>query len=77
MEMEKKNLAIIILAVVLAASGVGNVILGIMAGVIEEPGEKDTLIFASIAGPTDMDPHLCYDTAGGDVIPKFVKVYIN
>ncbi|MFX1320324.1 MAG: ABC transporter substrate-binding protein [Promethearchaeota archaeon] len=70
MEMEKKNLAIIILAVVLAASGVGNVILGIMAGVIEEPGEKDTLIFASIAGPTDMDPHLCYDTAGGDVISQ-------
>ncbi|MFX1375009.1 MAG: ABC transporter substrate-binding protein [Promethearchaeota archaeon] len=75
MEMEKKNLAIIILSVVLVASGVGNVILGVMTGLIEvepEPLEQ-SLSFGTIAGPTDMDPHLCYDTAGGDVISQICE----
>ncbi|MFX1316735.1 MAG: hypothetical protein ACFE9T_12800, partial [Promethearchaeota archaeon] len=70
MEMEKKNLAIIILAVVLAASGVGNIILAAELGLIEvtPPRMDQSLVFGTIAGPTDMDPELCYDTAGGAVI---------
>lgn len=48
MEMEKKNLAIIILAVVLAASGVGNIFLAMQAGLIEfaPPAEEIPLSFA-------------------------------
>ncbi|MFX0003150.1 MAG: ABC transporter substrate-binding protein [Candidatus Hodarchaeota archaeon] len=73
MEMEKKNLAIIILAVVLAASGVGNIFLAIQAGFIRGPEAKMSLTFATIAGPTDMDPHMCYDTAGGDIITQICE----
>ncbi|MFX1321320.1 MAG: ABC transporter substrate-binding protein [Promethearchaeota archaeon] len=71
--MEKKNLAIIILAIVLAASGVGNVILGIMAGVLEKPEEKTTLVFGTTASPTDMDPHLCKDKTGRDIISQICE----
>ncbi|MFW9895828.1 MAG: ABC transporter substrate-binding protein [Candidatus Thorarchaeota archaeon] len=46
MEMEKKNLAIIILAVVLAASGIGNVILAITGGFVTG-GEQ--LVTATLA----------------------------
>ncbi|MFX0153506.1 MAG: ABC transporter substrate-binding protein [Candidatus Hodarchaeota archaeon] len=75
MEMEKKNLAIIILAIVLAASGVGNIFLAIQMGLVEfvPPPMDQSLVFATIAGPTDMDPHLCYDTAGGDVISQICQ----
>jgi ABC-type transport system substrate-binding protein len=56
MEMEKKNLAIIILAVVLAASGIGNVILAVMGGF--GGGEAlNTLTFAaSYPGLAKNDP---------------------
>jgi ABC-type transport system substrate-binding protein len=75
MEMEKKNLAIIILAVVLAASGVGNIFLAMQAGLLQvtPPPLDQSLVFATIAGPTDMDPHMCYDTAGGDVISQIAE----
>ena len=58
MEMEKKNLAIIILAVVLAASGIGNVILAIGGGFITTGAEaKNTAIFAaSYPGLAKNDP---------------------
>ncbi|MFX1427735.1 MAG: ABC transporter substrate-binding protein, partial [Promethearchaeota archaeon] len=58
MEMEKKNLAIIILAVVLAASGIGNVILAVGGGLITTGAEaKKTAIFAaSYPGLAKNDP---------------------
>jgi len=70
MEMEKKNLAIIILAVVLAASGVGNVILGISAGAIKAPEQKKVLKEGWTEGnqPAVLDPTDCWESAGGDVI---------
>jgi peptide/nickel transport system substrate-binding protein len=69
MEMEKKNLAIIILAVVLAASGVGNIILGIQTGAITiVPEEKETLIIGTLSGPVDLDPVDSWDSASWDVI---------
>ena len=69
MEMEKKNLAIIILAVVLAASGVGNIILGIQTGAITIiPEEKETLIIGTLSGPVDLDPVDSWDSASWDVI---------
>ncbi|MFX1412038.1 MAG: ABC transporter substrate-binding protein, partial [Promethearchaeota archaeon] len=75
MEMEKKNLAIIILAVVLAASGVGNIILAAELGLIEvtPPKMEQSIVMGTIAGPTDMDPELCYDTAGGQVINQICE----
>jgi peptide/nickel transport system substrate-binding protein len=67
MEMEKKNLAIIILAVVLAVSGIGNVILAVMVGLVEVTGEEpDTIIFGTMYGPVDADPHYAWDQASND-----------
>ncbi|MFX1477414.1 MAG: ABC transporter substrate-binding protein [Promethearchaeota archaeon] len=57
MEMEKKNLAIIILAVILAASGVGNVILAITGGFVTlVPEEKKTIIIGFATNPPALDP---------------------
>jgi ABC-type transport system substrate-binding protein len=57
MEMEKKNLAIIVLAIALAASGVGNIILGVMTGAIQlAPGEKETLVYGWGSNPAALDP---------------------
>jgi ABC-type transport system substrate-binding protein len=70
MEMEKKNLAIIILAVVLAASGVGNVILGIGAGAIRQPVQKNVLKIGTTEGgsPAVLDPVDSWDSVSNDVI---------
>ncbi|HEC38912.1 MAG TPA: ABC transporter substrate-binding protein [bacterium] len=56
MEMEKKNLAIIILAVVLAASGIGNVILAITGGLIVGAPDKTTLVYGFASNPAALDP---------------------
>ncbi|MFX1456295.1 MAG: ABC transporter substrate-binding protein [Promethearchaeota archaeon] len=57
MEMEKKNLAIIILAVVLAASGIGNVILAITGGFVTGGEQLVTATFAaSYPGLAKNDP---------------------
>ncbi len=32
-----------------------------------------SLVFGQFAGPTDMDPHMCYDTAGGKVISQICE----
>ncbi|MFX1573992.1 MAG: ABC transporter substrate-binding protein [Promethearchaeota archaeon] len=57
MEMEKKNLAIIILAVVLAASGIGNVVLAITGGLITTRQEKKTtLVYGLGSNPAALDP---------------------
>ncbi|TKJ20848.1 MAG: hypothetical protein CEE43_11420 [Promethearchaeota archaeon Loki_b32] len=57
MEMEKKNLAIIVLAIALAASGVGNIILGIMTGAIQVEAEKKlTLVYGWASNPAALDP---------------------
>ncbi len=70
MEMEKKNLAIIILAVVLAASGVGNVILGISAGAFKTPVQKNVLKIGTTEGgaPAVLDPVDSWDSVSNDVI---------
>jgi peptide/nickel transport system substrate-binding protein len=74
MEMEKKNLAIIILAIVLAASGIGNIILGIQLGVIEVVApESQTLIVGTGSGPHDLDPTDSWDSASNDVIEQVVE----
>ncbi|MHA2260266.1 MAG: ABC transporter substrate-binding protein [Promethearchaeota archaeon] len=56
MEMEKKNLAIIILAVVLAASGIGNVILAVFGGLIVGAPSRTTLVYGLGSNPAALDP---------------------
>ncbi len=72
MEMEKKNLAIIILAVVLAASGVGNVILALPYFELEAP-DVIALKFGTAAGPRDLDPVNSWDSASNDVIEQVTE----
>jgi ABC-type transport system substrate-binding protein len=74
MEMEKKNLAIIILAVVLAASGIGNVVLAITGGFFELEAEKGvTFRTAETATPYTLDPVDAWDGASNQIIDQCVE----
>jgi len=59
--MERKNVAIIVLAVALVASGVGNIILGVL--LVPPPVREQVLIQGGAGGIPDMDPAYAYDTA--------------
>ncbi|MFX1377877.1 MAG: ABC transporter substrate-binding protein [Promethearchaeota archaeon] len=76
MEMEKKNLAIIILAVVLAASGVGNVIMAAMLGLIRAPPTFEVLKLARTANPVTMDPCDTWDSVSNDILDQVVETLI-
>jgi len=57
MEMEKKTLAIIILAVVLVASGIGNVLLAVSGGLVgRSPEKKNTIIVGYGNNLATIDP---------------------
>jgi ABC-type transport system substrate-binding protein len=68
MEMEKKNVAIIILAVALVASGVGNIIFGVLLGGVSivPPPQPSTIIYGTMYGPQDADPQYMWDSASFD-----------
>ena len=66
MEMEKKNIAIIILAVVLGVSGVGNIILGVMY-TAPAPSVKNTIIASDMYAPDNFDVHELWESAGFQV----------
>ena len=68
--MEKKNIAIVILAIGLIASGVGNIFLGIELGliVVLPPETKQEVISATTNTVVDLDPQYAYDTASSAVI---------
>jgi peptide/nickel transport system substrate-binding protein len=66
--MEKKNIAILILAVALVASGVGNIFLAIGPDVQITPEDKITFVFGTSSGPHDLDPVRAWDSASNDVI---------
>ncbi|TFF99248.1 MAG: ABC transporter substrate-binding protein [Promethearchaeota archaeon] len=68
--MEKKNLVIIVLAVLLVASGVGNIILGGFSGLFAAPEAKNILRNAdSEAGaPAVLDPIDSWDSVSNDLI---------
>ena len=68
MEMEKKNIAILILAIALVASGVGNIIFLLPTPVI--PEDKVTFVFGTGSGPSDLDPVRSWDSASNDVIEQ-------
>jgi len=65
MEMEKKNLAIIILAVVLGASGIGNMFLLVELGLVEvtPPEIQNVIIQGSMYGPDKMDVQEMWESA--------------
>lgn len=78
MEMEKKNVAIIILAIFLAVSGVGNIILGLMAGVITlEPEEKNVLTQVHTSEPYALEPMDCWDYYSGLVIDQAAETLFH
>ncbi|MGB5910315.1 MAG: ABC transporter substrate-binding protein [Promethearchaeia archaeon] len=65
MEMEKKNVAIIILAIALIASGVGNIILVVQPQLEPEVGIR-TIKFGNMYIAEDIDPQYSWDSASFD-----------
>ena len=73
MEMEKKNVAIIVLAVALVASGVGNIILGMGFFEILPPAQPTTLLVGVGGGPVVIDPIDSWDSDSNDVITQVAE----
>ena len=75
--MEKKNLAIIILAVVLAASGIGNIILAIGSGAIQVTA-SDINVLKVVRGsnPVTFDPIDTWDSVSNDVLNQVTEPLI-
>jgi peptide/nickel transport system substrate-binding protein len=69
MEMEKKNVAIIVLVIALVASGIGNIFLIIPYLTVTAPANV-TYIRATGAGPHTLDPMNSWDSASNDVIDQ-------
>jgi len=74
MEMEKKNVAIILLAIALVASGVGNIVLGIMSGLFQvRAPESRILTYVDTATPYVLDPCDCWDAYSGLIIEQVAE----
>jgi ABC-type transport system substrate-binding protein len=72
MEMEKKNVAIIILAIALVASGVGNILFALQgAQLVPPPG--DIFLRATSEGAHTLDPVNSWDSASNDVIEQVTE----
>lgn len=66
--------ALAIAVILLIASGVGNIILGVQIGFFQTaPREYNYLLFGTTVGPEDIDPATCYDTGGSDVVTQVVE----
>ncbi len=76
MEMEKKKLAIIILAVILGVSGVGNVLLTII--VIQEPPQSGEVLRVPwiYYPPVTIDPCNSLDKFSNDILDQVVETLI-
>jgi ABC-type transport system substrate-binding protein len=72
MEMEKKNVAIIVLAVVLVASGIGNILL-FMNVPAPEVTDYSTFLLGTGNGPAVIDPIDSWDSASNDVIAQVAE----
>jgi peptide/nickel transport system substrate-binding protein len=72
MEMERKNIAIIILAIALIGSGVGNIIFATQLGLVEitPPPRAQDMVFGEAGNIPHLDPHYAYDSASIDVIEQ-------
>jgi len=75
MEMERKNVAIIILAIALIGSGVGNIIFAGQLGLIEvvPPVKGQDLVLGEAGNIPHLDPHYAYDDASISVIEQVVE----
>jgi len=71
--MEKKNIAILILAVALVASGIGNIFLAFGPSIQTQPEEKITFVFGTSSGPSDLDSVRSWDSASNDVIEQVAE----
>ncbi|MFX1412654.1 MAG: hypothetical protein ACFFA2_02365, partial [Promethearchaeota archaeon] len=72
MEMEKKNVAIIVLAIALAASGIGNIILGLQGAQFVAPPNV-SLIFSQASPPATLDPANAWDQSSNNVLEQVVE----
>lgn len=70
--MEKKNIAIIVLAGVLVASGIGNILLALPGIQLTAP-PTNTLIVGTGSGPVDLEILNAWDSASNDVIRQSVE----
>jgi len=67
MDLEKKDLAIILLAVLAVASIVGNGVLLFLPSAVSPPDLGVTVVFGMMEGPSDLDPMDAWDSASSDV----------
>ncbi|MFX1556429.1 MAG: hypothetical protein ACFFC9_04175, partial [Promethearchaeota archaeon] len=66
--MERKaQIAVGVIAIIAVAAIVGGVVVFLMGGGIRL---GDTVIFGTAEGPSDLDPHLAWDSASIDVIDQ-------
>jgi ABC-type transport system substrate-binding protein len=73
MELERKNIAIIVLAVALVGSGIGNVLLGIIISNPSPPSYVSTFIMGYGESPAVLDPIDSWDAASNDVISQVAE----
>ena len=67
MDLEKKDLAIILLAVLAVASIVGNGVLLFLPSAVAPPDLGVTVVFGTMSGPADLDPMDAWDIASSNV----------
>ena len=73
MSLEKKDWAIILLAVLAVASIIGNGVLLLQPEEVVRPDLGVTLVFGTQRGPVDLDPQYAWDSASSDVIAQVVE----
>jgi peptide/nickel transport system substrate-binding protein len=73
--MEKKNVAIIILAIALIGSGVGNILFAANMGLIQilPPDVESFVIFGTQEGPEHLEPQYAWDSASIDVLDQIAE----
>jgi peptide/nickel transport system substrate-binding protein len=68
--MEKKNIAILILAVALVASGIGNIFLAFGPEIQLVPPISRSFVVGTLEGPSDLDPIHSWDSGSNDIIEQ-------
>jgi ABC-type transport system substrate-binding protein len=74
MEMERKDLIIIVLSICLIFTSITGILLSFQpSGIQIMPPELDTLVIGTSSGPNDLDPTDSWDAASNDVIEQVVE----
>jgi len=68
--MEKKNIAILILAVALVASGIGNIFLAFGPEIELVAPISRSFVVGTLEGPSDLDPIHSWDSGSNDIIEQ-------